>query len=426
MHGTLLAGKPLLQMQKDSHCESQQMPSKNCFLAVLVLIFSCTILGSCTSRSDGQLRALVQKGIEHGYPGIAMLVQEGNGKIHSAAVGYSDLEHHTPMRVDDAFHMASINKTFTAVAVLRLVDEGKLSLNDTLQDRLGDAASRIPDADRITISQLLDHSSGIYATNNDMDYLTTIIGPNANPARVWKPEEMVALADKDRRKPAGLPGEGHYYSDTNYILLGMIVERTSGRSYKEYLRKTMIEPLGMQSTYFYSDYMGKNAHPPAVPVQGYLLSTKDLRAVIEPNAMFRTVPGDYGKDVQLLNTTLAAERTDAAGGLVTTLPELLKFASALFRGKLLSPQSQKFMMSAVEGMELQPLEKKRTWALQAIHKSYGVLVYKEGDGPGGVNTLMAYRPASDEIFLGFTNSFGYFNEVDFMMDDVIGKFILNN
>ena len=352
-----------------------------------------------------------------------MLVQDGNGKTHSAAVGHSDLEHHTPMRVDDAFHMASINKTFTAVAVLRLVDEGELSLNSTLQEQLGKAVSRIPYADRITVSQLLDHSSGIYATNNDMAYLTTIIGPNADPARVWKPEEMVGLADKDRSKPAGLPGEGHFYSDTNYILLGMIVERTSQLSYKEYVRKTVLQPLGMQSTYFYSDYMGKNAHPPVSTVQGYLRSTKDLRAVIEPNGMFKPVPGDYGQDVQLLNTTLAAERTDAAGGLVTTLSDLLKFASALFRGKLLSPQSQKFMMSAAEGMELQPLEKKRTWTLQAIHKSYGVLVYKEGDGPGGVNTLMAYQPATDEIFLGFTNSFGYFNEVDFMMDDVIGKVV---
>ncbi len=188
-----------------------------------------------------------------------MLVQEGNGKIHSAAAGYSDLEHHAPMRVDDAFHMASINKTVTAVSVLRLVDEGKLSLHSTLQEQLGEAVSRIPYADRITVSQLLDHSSGIYATNNDMAYLTTIIGPKADPVRVWRPDELVALADKDRSKPSGLPGEGHYYSDTNYILLGMIVERTSQLSYKEYVRKTVLQPLGMQSTYFYSDYLGKNA-----------------------------------------------------------------------------------------------------------------------------------------------------------------------
>jgi D-alanyl-D-alanine carboxypeptidase len=399
------------------------MPYKNCFRAGFLLFFCCTIMGSCTSKSDHQLTALLRKGVEHGYPGIAMLVQEGNGKLYSGAAGYSDLEHHTPMRVDDAFHMASINKTVTAVSILRLVDEGKLSLNSTLQEQLGEAVGRIPYADRITVSQLLDHSSGIYATNNDMAYLTTIIGPKADPDRVWKPNELVALADKDQSKPSGSPGEGHYYSDTNYILLGMIVERASQLSYKEYVRKTVLQPLGMQSTYFYSDYLGKNAHPPVPTVQGYLRSTKDLRAVIEPNAMFRPVPGDYGKGVQLLNTTLAAERTDAASGLVTTLPDLLKFASALFRGKLLSSQSQKFLMSSAEGIDAEPFGKKRIWALQAIHKPYGVLVYKEGDGPGGVNTLMAYRPATDEIFLGFTNSFGYFDEVDFMMDDVIGKFV---
>jgi hypothetical protein len=58
--------------------------------------------------------------------------------------------------------------------------------------------------------------------------------------------------------------------------------------------------------------------------------------------------------------------------------------------------------------------------MQAIRKPYGVLVYKEGDGPGGVNTLMAYNPSTDEIFLGFANIFGYFSEVDFLMDEVIG------
>jgi CubicO group peptidase (beta-lactamase class C family) len=201
----------------------------------------------------------------------------------------------------------------------------------------------------------------------------------------------------------------------------MIVERASGRPFKQYLAKTVLEPLGMHSTYFYSDYLGKNAHPPIATVQGYLLATPDLRSVIEPNAMFKPVPGDHRKEGQLLNTSLAAERIDAAGGLVTTLPDLLKFASALFRGKMLSRQSQQFMMSAGEGMQDQTVGTKRIWALQAVRKPYGVLIYKEGDGPGGVNTLMAYRPATDEIYVGFTNIFGYFNEIDFLMDGVIGK-----
>jgi D-alanyl-D-alanine carboxypeptidase len=362
----------------------------------------------------------LQKGIDRGYPGIAVLIQSSDGKTRSAAEGYSDLENRVPMRVDDAFHVASINKTFTAVAVLRLVDDHKLSLNATLKECLGEAVAQIPNAERITVSQLLDHSSGIYATNNDMDYLTTVLGPKADPTRVWTPAELIALAGKSGNKPSDEPGHGHYYADTNYILLGMIVERISGRSFKEHITQTILVPLGMSSTYFYSSFLGKDSHPPVPTVQGYLLATDELRSMISVNAMFKPVPGDKRSGGQLLNTTLATERIDAAGGLVTTLPDLLKYASALFRGKLLSPKSQAFLMSVEEGMNEQPSGKGRIWAMQAIRKPYGVLVYKEGDGPGGVNTLMAYNPSTGEIFLGFVNVFGYFDEVHFLMDEVIG------
>ena len=252
--------------------------------------------------------------------------------------------------------------------------------------------------------------------------MATVIGQKADPNRVWKPQEMIALADRRRQKPISEPGRGHFYSDTNYILLGMIVGQVAQRPFKEYLTKTILQPLGMQSTYFYSDYVGKRAHPPVGTVQGYLLATEDIRSAIQISTMFKPVSGEGRKQGELLNTTLAAERIDAASGLVTTLPDLLKFASSLFRGKLLLPRSHKFMMAVGEGMAEEPMGKKRVWALQAIHKSYGVLIYKEGDGPGGVNTWMAYRPATDEIYLGFTNSFGYFNEIDFFIDDVIGKF----
>jgi D-alanyl-D-alanine carboxypeptidase len=391
------------------------------FFAVYVLLLCAgTKCSFGVTSDDPSLKSLLLRGIQRGYPGVAVLTQSHDGKTRSAAAGYSDLEHRTPMRVDDAFHMASINKTFTAVTVLRLVDDNRLSLQATLKECLGDTVTQIPNADHITVAQLLDHSSGIYPTNNDMDYLTTVIGPNADPLRVWTPQQLIALADKNRSKPSGEPGKGHYYSDTNYVLLGMIVERISGHPFKQHVTETLLTPLGMNSTYFYSSYLGKNAHAPASTVQGYLLATEELRSNIRVNTMFKPVPGNERAGGQLLNTTLAAERIDAAGGLVTTLPDLLKYASALFRGKLLSPKTQAFLMSVGEGMNAQPVGEKRVWAMQAIRKPYGVLVYKEGDGPGGVNTLMAYNPATDEIFLGFTNIFGYFNEVDFLIDEVIG------
>ena len=387
--------------------------------ALIVMCFG-PVAYSATIR-DAELKGILQVGLHRGYPGVAMEIQSPDGTTHSAAVGYSNLEKHTLLRVDDAFQMASINKTFTAVAILRLVDQGRLSLGATLKSQLGNAVARIPYADEITIAQLLDHSSGIYPTNNDMDYVATVIGGKAAPTRAWTPAELIALADKERNKPAGMPATGHFYSDTNYVLLGMIVQNVAGRPFKEHVTKTLLEPLGMHSTYFYSDYLGKAVQPPLRTVQGYLLATDELRSAVPINAMFKPVPLDHRKDGQLLNTTLAAERIDAAAGLVTTLPDLVKFASALFRGKLLSAQSQKFIMAASEDMALEPVDKKRIWTLQSVRKPYGVLIYKDGDGPGGINTLMAYRPATGEIYVGFTNVFGYFNEVDFLMDGVIGK-----
>ncbi len=158
---------------------------------------------------DPRLQALLQKGLGKGYPGIAMLVGEPDGTILSAAAGFADIENSKPLSIGDGFHLASVNKTFTSVSILKLVDQGRLSTGATVKSVLGDAVARIPNSDRITIAQLLDHSSGIYATNNDPAYLATIIGTKADPCFVWSPQALVALADKDREKPAGEPGSGH-------------------------------------------------------------------------------------------------------------------------------------------------------------------------------------------------------------------------
>ena len=391
------------------------------FAAPILAAVVCLLLSSRALSDDAKLKGLLSQGVARGYPGMAMIIVGPDGERRSASAGYADIERGRPMRVDDSFHLASITKTFTAVATLRLVDQGKLSLDATLKDVLGNAVARIPNADRITVAQLLDHSSGIYPTNNDMDYLTTLLGPKADPEKVWTPQRMIALADKDRQQPVDVPGGGHHYSDTNYILLGMIVEKLSGRPLKAQVTRTILRPLGMSSTYYYSDHLPRTWGLASVPtVQGYLLATSDIRSAIAINPMFKPVAGRMKGDAQLLNSTLAAERMDATAGVVTTLPDCARYARALFGGKLLSPKSQAFLMAAGEGMDALAIDRHRTWTLQAMHKSYGVLVYKEGDGPGGVNTLMAYLPAKREIFIGFTNIFGNFDEVDFMMDKVIG------
>ena len=382
-----------------------------------LIAFMALLTLSGASVADSLDQALA-KTLQRGWPGVGVLVETAGGQVKVATAGLANIETGAPMTPATGFHMCSINKTFTAVAILRLVDQGKLSLDRRVIDILGQpVVKRIPNITDITVAQLLDHSSGIYPTNNDPAYIKTLVGSDAFTGRVWTPEEMIELATLPENKPVAKPGEGHHYSDTNYILLGMIVESVSGETLKNHIARTILEPLGMGATYFYSDVLiGKRTTPAAV-ANGYIKLTNDLTDAVVFN------PGFKSPRLGWLNTSAAAERVDAAGGLVTTLADLHRFASALFRGKLLSSRSQAFM-SAVSGeMVGAEIGKQKTRALQGAATSFGFVLFKEGDGPGGFNTLMAYHPGSDSIFIGFTNEFGSFDEVDVLMMDVMSTTI---
>ena len=226
----------------------------------------------------------------------------------------------------------------------------------------------------------LIYLSGIYPTNNDSAYLKTLIGADAFSRRVWRPEEMVELATRPENKPKAKPGEGHDYSDTNYILLGMIVERVSREPYKVHVARTILRPLGMDATYLLFGRARRQATTTTV-ANGYIKLTTDLTNAVTFNPRFPTPRKGW------LNTSIAAERIDAAAGLVTTLPDLQKFAAALFRGKLLSPESQSFMTAVGRAMAGTEIGKQKTRALQAAATTFGLVLFKAGDGPGGFNTL---------------------------------------
>jgi len=228
---------------------------------------------------------------------------------------------------------------------------------------------------------------------------------------------LVELATLPENKPAGKPGEGHHYSDTNYILLGMIVERVSGESLKTHIARTIIRPLGMSATYFYSDVLIGKRTTPVTVANGYIKLTKDLAAAVVFNPGFKSPRQGW------LNTSVAAERIDSAGSLVTTLADLHRFAHALFHGQLLAAGSQA-VLTAVKGeMVGADIGKQKTRVLQGAATPFGLVLFKEGDGPGGFNTLMAFHPSSDTIFIGFTNEFGNFDEVDTLMMDVMSTVI---
>ena len=157
------------------------------------------------------------------------------------AFGVGDIATKTPMAVNDHIRIASITKTFVAVTTLRLVDQGKLKLDDSLATWI----EGIPNGDRITIRQLLGMRSGIFDFTSDEKFLADF---TADPLMAFSPEDVVAIVK--RHEPDFVPGEKVSYCDTNYIFLGMIIEKVTGRPVEDVIRDEIIVPLKLAETSF--------------------------------------------------------------------------------------------------------------------------------------------------------------------------------
>lgn len=384
-----------------------------CLLSILLVAGCSTPQPQVATRDFSHLLA---RGVSRGLPGMWLAVGTVEALDWAGAAGFSSLAGAVDAEVDDGVHMASITKSFTAVATLQLVDSGHLSLDDRLVDLLPDeTVGRIPNVEEITVRQLLDHSSGIYGFNNNSEYLSFLVGPDAGQDRVWTPQEFVALAFDGTNEPFGLPGEGHYYGDTNYVLLGLIVESLSGAPLKTIVADRVLGPLRMGSTYYLTDYLNGSGAPPTDPASGYLSLSRQLLSVMPVNDEFPRVRED------LAETSAAGETIDAAAGLITTVPDLHRFGRALFGGELLQGATHTWLLSVADGMDVAELETERVRALRAYRKPYGVIVTAEGDGPGGSNSLLAYHPETGVVVAAMTNVHGLWFESDFFLDEVVAE-----
>jgi D-alanyl-D-alanine carboxypeptidase len=265
-------------------------------LAVLVLA-GCG--GEHASRPLGSgLRAVVDAGV----PGGLVLVRDGD-HTESAAAGLADVSTHRAVEPGDRFRIGSVTKTFVATVVLQLVAEGKLRLDEPLGRRL---PGLLPDGGRITVRDLLAHRSGLVDVADDPTVL-------AGPRSTWPARRLIALAAKSPRTSA--PGAAFRYSSTNYLVLGLLVERVTGRGIAAELERRIIAPLGLHDTsYVPSRIAGTHVH-------GY--SFPSHQGIVDATA----TPEDLERR--------SAVWAGAAGDLVSTAPDLARFFSALLGGRLL-------------------------------------------------------------------------------------------
>ncbi|WP_440071411.1 serine hydrolase domain-containing protein [Streptosporangium sp. OZ121] len=226
-----------------------------------------------------------------GSPGAVVHVRD-DGKVQEAAAGFADPATRTPMRVDHRFRIASITKTFTAAITLQLVRERRLTLRDTLGELLPGV---LPGAGRVTVEQLLNHTSGIPDYLTDSRFMDAIVDGGMY-TRDWPPRELLGYG--------GRPGRSgvNRYSNGNFILLGLIIEKVTGQSYAEVLRERVTEPLKLRDT--------------ELP--------RDLR----PPGLATGRQGD-GPGATIVNSSIFW----SAGGLVSTAGDVGAFYEALFGGK---------------------------------------------------------------------------------------------
>ncbi|MEU5688375.1 serine hydrolase domain-containing protein [Streptomyces venezuelae] len=282
--------------------------------------------GPSGGRHAGTQRAM-DAAVEDGVPGVTGQVKDAHGTWNGTS-GIGDLTTARPRGPRDHYRIGSVTKTFVATVMLQLVGEGRLDLDDTVDHWLpGLVRGNGHDGRRVTVRQLLNHTSGIYDYYADDEFAASFRlrdGFFEHRYDTWRPEQLVAVAM--RHEPTSSePGKTWHYSDTNYILAGMILEKITGHSYADEVRERIIEPLGLRET--------------TAPRTGPALPRPSSRAYSKLS------DDSTGPSYDVTEFNPSAAWT--SGGMISDSADLNRFDEALLGGRLLPARQLAEMMTTV-------------------------------------------------------------------------------
>jgi len=251
------------------------------------------------------LRGVLRSALAQGAPGSMARIDD-HGAVYRAAVGVADRRTKRAMGSADRFRIGSVTKTFTAVVLLQLVDEKKLKLDAPVNRYL---PGLLPDS-RITVRHLLSHRSGLYDYTNDM-FAKSVPGFEAVRKKVFTPRELVNLSL--RRPRTNAPGAVYSYSNTNFVVAGMLIEKLTGHSVRTEYQNRIIEPLKLRDTF----YVHPGMKIPGRHARGYLTPDRAGAALVDA-------------------TEQTVSWAQSAGALISSTRDLNTFLSALLGGRLTS------------------------------------------------------------------------------------------
>ena len=298
-----------------------------------------------------------------GVPGAIVGIWGPDGS-YVRAFGVADKATRAPMKTDFYSRIGSVTKTFTVTAVLQLADQGKLGLDDAIAEFVPE----VPLGDRITLRQLARMQSGLFNYSNSPEFQQALF---ADPRREFTPRELLNYAlTQPNQFP---PGEGFEYSNTNTILLGLVVQKVSGQPLHAYIEDHIVAPLGLSHTSFPTTNAFPDPH-----AQGYTVQTAD------------------GKEAAA--TDWDPSWAWAAGAMISTLDDMRIWSEALATGKLLTPQMQAQRLQTVGAPGMPPQD------------GYGLGIFNLGGWIGhngslpGYQTVVVYLPERQTSLVIMTNT----------------------
>ncbi|WP_260867907.1 serine hydrolase [Streptomyces sp. SAJ15] len=284
------------------------------------------------SPGHGAVQRAMEAVVDGGIPGVTARTRDREG-VWRGTAGVGDLRTGKPRGTEDRFRVASITKTFVATVLLQMEAEGRLRLDDTVERWLpGVVRGHGHDGRKITVRQLLNHTSGVYDYTNDDDYLKKYVyAPGFLKHRydTRTPQEAVDVAMA--HQPDFAPGTRYQYSNTNYVLAGLILEAAGGDSYEDEIRGRVIEPLGLRGT----SLPGDTSFMPRPSSRAYSTLSPDPEATKIYDVTAQNGSQSWGD-----------------GDIISTTGDLSRFLSALLRGELLPAKQLKAMTTTVPHPEV--------------------------------------------------------------------------
>lgn len=357
-------------------------------IVALLLCLCAAVCVSCTSTptfsksvQDSLQKTLNEQMAKYKVPGAIVGIwfpDQGSWVVGS---GKGDKSTGVAPKTTDRVRVGSLTKTFTATAVLQLVDAGKL----TLDDKLSKYEPQVPGADGITLRQLLNMTSGLFNYTDDGAFWTKFMG---SPKATWTPQQVLDFA---LPHPAVFPpGQQYMYSNTNYILLGMIIEKVTGKTAGSAITTGIINKLGLKNTSF-----PMTTEIPTPYMHGY------VPAAGQPNGSGNLT------DMSVYSPTSFW----TAGGMISTLDDLKTWSEALATGKVVSKAMH------VEQVKFNP-PNTTSYGLGVM--GGGKIIGHSGEVPG-YNSSMYYIPASKATSIVLINR--YPSSVEGAADNINGALI---